>query len=72
MSYTSLQAISYIHKTVNHTQGQYARDEDGKCEVHVNTMKSFCGAARAVIVKAMATSPSWNFARKIPLLFGIV
>lgn len=31
----------YEHKTVNHSQGEYARDEDGdgKFEVHVNTME---------------------------------
>lgn len=34
---------AYEHKTVNHSQGEYARDEDGdgKCEVHVNTMEGF-------------------------------
>ncbi len=33
----------YEHKTVNHGQGEYARDEDGdgKHEVHVNTMEGF-------------------------------
>jgi transposase-like protein len=39
---------SYIHKTVNHSQGEYARDEDGdgKCEIHVNTMESFWSLLR--------------------------
>lgn len=43
----------YKHKTVNHSQGEYARDEDGdgKHEVHVNTMECFgrgrpCGLLR--------------------------
>lgn len=31
----------YIHRTVNHGNGEFARDEDGDgfCEVHVNTME---------------------------------
>jgi transposase-like protein len=39
---------SYTHKTVNHGQGEYARDEDGdgKCEVHVNTMEGFWSLLR--------------------------
>jgi transposase len=38
----------YEHKTVNHSQGEYARDEDGdgKCEVHVNTMEGFWSLLR--------------------------
>ena len=38
----------YEHKTVNHGQGEYARDEngDGKCEVHVNTMECFWSLLR--------------------------
>lgn len=38
----------YIHKTVNHSQGEYARDEDGdgKYEVHVNTMECFWSLLR--------------------------
>ncbi len=33
----------YEHKSVNHSKGEYARDEDkdGKCEVHVNTIEGF-------------------------------
>ena len=32
----------YAHKTVNHGQGEYARDEDGDGfhEVHVNTIEN--------------------------------
>jgi transposase len=39
---------SYIHKKVNHGKGEYARDEDedGKCEVHVNTMEGFWSLLR--------------------------
>ena len=33
----------FEHKTVNHSAGEYARDEDGDgfCEVHSNTMEGF-------------------------------
>lgn len=39
----------YIHQTVNHSQGEYARDEDGdgKCEIHVNTMEGFWSLLRS-------------------------
>lgn len=38
----------YVHKTVNHSQGEYARDEDGdgRYEVHVNTMECFWSLLR--------------------------
>ena len=41
--YARLCAWGYEHKSVNHGQGEYARDEDGDgfCEVHVNTMEGF-------------------------------
>ena len=41
--YSSLQTWDYQHKTVNHSAGEYARDEDGDGfhEVHVNTMEVF-------------------------------
>jgi len=39
--YDRLPEWSYSHKTVNHSAGEYARDEDGDGfhEVHVNTME---------------------------------
>ena len=39
--YGRLVEWGYRHKTVNHSQGEYARDEDGDgfCEVHVNTIE---------------------------------
>lgn len=39
--YSSLKEWEYEHKTVNHGNGEYARDEnnDGFHEVHVNTME---------------------------------
>lgn len=38
----------YEHKTVNHGQGEFARDEDGdgKFEVHVNTIEGFWSLLR--------------------------
>lgn len=39
--YARLPQWGYGHKTVCHSKGEYARDEDGDgfCEVHVNTME---------------------------------
>ncbi len=39
--YNRLEQWGYAHKTVNHSKGEYARDEDGDGfhEVHVNTME---------------------------------
>ncbi len=47
--YGRLTAWGYRHKTVNHSQGEYARDEDGDgfCEVHVNTMEGFWSLLRS-------------------------
>ena len=43
--YGRLPEWGYGHKTVNHSQGEYARDEDGDGfhEIHVNTMEGACG-----------------------------
>ncbi len=37
------------HKSVNHSAGEYARDDDGDgfCEVHVNTMEGFWSLLRS-------------------------
>ena len=39
---------TYDHKTVNHSMGEFARDDDGdgKNEVHVNTMEGFWSLLR--------------------------
>lgn len=39
--YSRLTEWGFQHRWVNHSSGQYARDDDGdgKCEVHVNTME---------------------------------
>jgi len=47
--YDRLRAWHYEHKTVNHGQGEYARDEDGDGfhEVHVNTIEGFWSLLRS-------------------------
>jgi hypothetical protein len=46
--YARLEEWGYDHKTVCHSRGEYARDEDGDgfCEVHVNTMEGFWSLLR--------------------------
>jgi transposase len=49
--YARLPAWGDGHKTVCHTHGEYARDDDGDgfCEVHVNTSEvRRCGAEAGV------------------------
>ena len=47
--YARLTQWGYEHKTVNHSAGEYARDEDGDGfhEVHVNTMEGFWSLLRS-------------------------
>ncbi len=47
--YARLDEWGYQHKTVNHSQGEYARDEDGDGfhEAHVNTMEGFWSLLRS-------------------------
>ena len=47
--YARLEQWGYQHKTVNHSGGEYARDEngDGHHEVHVNTMESIWSLLRS-------------------------
>lgn len=49
--YSRLSEWGYEHKTVNHGNGEYARDEDGDGfhEVHVNTMEGFWSLLRSWI-----------------------
>src|SRR5215475_1753723 len=35
------------HKHVNHGRGEFARDDDGLCEVHVHTMEGFWSLLRS-------------------------
>ncbi len=47
--YSRLPEWGYGHRTVNHSAGEYARDEDGDGfhEVHVNTMEDFWSLLRS-------------------------
>lgn len=47
--YDALSQWGYERKSVCHSRGQYARDEDGDgfCEVHVNTMEGFWSLLRS-------------------------
>lgn len=47
--YSKLTAWGYLHKTVCHGAGEFARDEDGDGfhEVHVNTMEGFWSLLRS-------------------------
>jgi transposase-like protein len=47
--YSRLPEWGYQHKSVNHSAGEYARDEDGDGfhEVHVNTMEGFWSLLRS-------------------------
>jgi len=47
--YSRLTEWGYEHKSVCHSIGEYARDEDGDgfCEVHVNTMEGFWSLLRS-------------------------
>lgn len=47
--YARLPERGYLHKTVNHGSGEYARDEDGDGfhEVHVNTIEGFWSLLRS-------------------------
>lgn len=47
--YARLEAWGYSHKSVGHSAGEYARDEDGDgfCEVHINTMEGVWSLLRS-------------------------
>lgn len=47
--YGRLEEWGYAHETVNHGEGEYARDDDGDgfCEVHVNTIEGFWSLLRS-------------------------
>ena len=47
--YARLEDWGYAHQTVNHSAGEFARDEDGDGfhEVHVNTMEGFWSLLRS-------------------------
>ncbi len=47
--YHRLETWGYAHKTVCHSAGEYARDDDGDgfCEVHVNTVEGLWSLLRS-------------------------
>ena len=65
--YARLTEWGYSHKSVNHGQGEYARDEDGDgfCEVHVNTMEGFWSLLRSWLRPHRGISQA-----KLPLYLG--
>ena len=65
--YTRLSEWGYSHKTVNHGQGEYARDEDGDgfYEVHVNTIEGFWSLLRSWLRPHRGISQ-----HKLPLYLG--
>ena len=63
--YARLSQWGYDHKTVNHGQGEYARDEDGFGEIHVNTMEGFWSLLRSWLRPHRGISQD-----KLPLYLG--
>lgn len=65
--YARLEEWGYAHKTVNHSQGEYARDEDGDGfhEVHVNTMEGIWSLLRSWLRPHRGISQA-----KLPLYLG--
>lgn len=65
--YARLEQWGYDHKTVNHSIGEYARDEDGDGfhEVHVNTMEGFWSLLRSWLRPHRGISQE-----KLPLYLG--
>jgi len=65
--YARITEWGYGHKTVNHGQGEYARDaeEDGFYEVHVNTMAGFWSLLRSWLRPHRGISQA-----KLPLYLG--
>lgn len=65
--YARLKEWGYGHKTVCHSSGEYARDEDGDgfCEVHVNTMEGFWSLLRSWLRPHRGISQE-----KLPLYLG--
>ena len=65
--YARLPEWGYRHKTVNHSQGEYARDEDqdGFHEVHVNTLESFWSLLRSWLRPHRGVSQE-----KLPIYLG--
>jgi transposase len=67
--YNRLSEWGYGHKTVCHSHGEYARDEDGDGfhEVHVNTMEGFWS-----FITFLATASSWSLSGIVARLSRIL
>jgi transposase-like protein len=65
--YARLSQWGYAHKTVNHSAGEYARDEDGDGfhEVHVNTMEGCWSLLRSWLRSHRGISQE-----KLPIYLG--
>jgi len=65
--YNVLASWGYKHQTVCHGAGEYARDDDqdGFCEVHVNTMEGFWSLLRSWLRPHRGISQE-----KLPLYLG--
>jgi transposase-like protein len=65
--YAALPQWGYVHKSVCHSRGEYARDEDGDGfhEVHVNTMEGFWSLLRSWLRPHRGISQE-----KLPLYLG--
>ena len=65
--YSRMNEWGYEHKTVNHSIGEYARDEDGDGhhEVHVNTQEGFWSLTRPWLRPHRGVSQE-----KLPLYLG--
>jgi transposase len=57
--YGRLPEWRFGHKTVHHSRGEYARDEDGDgfCEVHVNTRRHYHGRHLVAAALVAAAAP---------------
>ena len=66
--YGKLDEWKYQHKTVNHGAGEFARDEDndGFCEVHINTIEGFWSLLRSWLRPHRGISQE-----KLPLYLGV-
>lgn len=65
--YDRLSEWGYVHRTVCHGAGEYARDDDkdGFCEVHVNTLEGFWSLLRSWLRPHRGISQE-----KLPLYLG--
>ena len=68
--YNNIQSLGYTHKTVNHGQGEYGRNEDGDgfYEIHCNTQEGVWQSAAAVINEVLAKDSQRSQPRKITIL----